>query len=94
MWSRGQPIRFIFSLLGMDSSSTSSCLRRAEFILDVIGAGATATNEKDWHEIWTKSPKSPLVDKEIDSIVAEGRNATPVSALIGSGFAAPWVYQV
>ena len=78
----------------MDLSSTSSCLRRAEFILDVIGAGATATSERNWHEIWTKSPESTLLDKEIDTIIAEGRNVPPVSASIGSGFAAPWVYQV
>lgn len=67
---------------------------RAEFILDVIGAGATATSEVDWHEMWTNSPESTLIDNEIDGIVAEGQNAPPVSAAISSGFATPWVYQV
>ncbi|KAG8216186.1 ABC-2 type transporter-domain-containing protein [Butyriboletus roseoflavus] len=66
----------------------------AEFILDVIGAGATATSKADWHQIWTNSPESTLVNNEIDGIVAEGQNTRPVSAVIRSGFATPWVYQV
>ena len=90
MWSRGQSVRLIFSLLAWtrvqhlhvyvepSSFSMSSVLERP----------------RPTRRIWIKSPKSPLVDKEIDSIAAEGRNATPVSASIGSGFAAPWVYQV
>ena len=36
---------------------------------------------------------SPLVDKGVGSMIAEGRNAPPVSASISSGFAAPWIYQ-
>lgn len=67
-------------------------LNRAEFILDVIGAGATATTKVDWHQMWVNSPESALVDNEIDSIVGQGTPA--VSAAIGSGFATPWVYQV
>jgi ATP-binding cassette subfamily G (WHITE) protein 2 (SNQ2) len=69
-------------------------LHRAEFILDVIGAGATATSKVDWHGIWTSSPESALIDNEIDAIVAEGRSTPAVSAAIGSGFATPWIYQI
>ena len=69
-------------------------LNRAEFILDVIGAGATATSKVDWHEIWISSPESTLIDNEIDAIVAQGRNTPAVSAAIGSGFATPWIYQI
>ncbi|KAI9570995.1 ABC-2 type transporter-domain-containing protein [Boletus coccyginus] len=66
----------------------------AEFILDVIGAGATATSTVDWHQIWNNSPESMLVGNEIDTIVAKGQNTLAVSAAIGSGFATPWIYQV
>lgn len=69
-------------------------LNRAEFILDVIGAGATATSKADWHQIWTASLESMLVHNEIDVIVGQGRNTPPVTAAIRSGFATPWIYQV
>jgi len=27
----------------------------AEFMLDVIGAGATASSETNWHDVWQRS---------------------------------------
>ncbi|KAF8126758.1 ABC-2 type transporter-domain-containing protein [Boletus edulis] len=65
----------------------------AEFILDVIGAGATSTSKEDWHQIWINSPESTLVDNEIDTIVSQRRNTLAVTAAIDSGFATPWAYQ-
>ncbi|KAG6380437.1 hypothetical protein JVT61DRAFT_8576 [Boletus reticuloceps] len=65
----------------------------AEFILDVIGAGATSTSKEDWHQIWINSPESTLVDNEINAIVSQRQDTSAVTAAIGSGFATPWIYQ-
>ncbi|KAG9310127.1 ABC-2 type transporter-domain-containing protein [Chiua virens] len=69
----------------------------AEFILDVIGAGATATSKVDWHDIWTNSSEAVRITKDIDTIVSQGQRDTSLvsSSTIGhSGFATPWAYQV
>ncbi|KAF9225036.1 hypothetical protein BS17DRAFT_731853 [Gyrodon lividus] len=66
----------------------------AEFMLDVIGAGATASSANDWHHIWTTSPESERIQAEVDAVLAKGQSTPPVSASMGSGFATPWVYQV
>src|SRR5690606_24728743 len=40
----------------------------AEYILDCIGAGATAQATKDWHEVWLNSPEYQNTKKEIDEL--------------------------
>lgn len=40
----------------------------AEYILECIGAGATATVEDDWGEIWDLSPECAAVSQEIDEL--------------------------
>ena len=37
----------------------------AEFMLDVISAGATATLTTDWHVVWKRSPESAATAREI-----------------------------
>jgi ATP-binding cassette subfamily G (WHITE) protein 2 (SNQ2) len=66
----------------------------AEFALDVIGAGAAATSEQNWHEIWKASKEAVRLQQELDVIHSEGRNRPPVEATFHSEFAAPWQYQV
>ncbi|KAH3674878.1 hypothetical protein WICPIJ_009448 [Wickerhamomyces pijperi] len=44
----------------------------AEYILEAIGAGATATVQQDWGEVWAKSPESQATTKEIQRLVSEG----------------------
>ncbi|KAL0959811.1 hypothetical protein HGRIS_011492 [Hohenbuehelia grisea] len=65
----------------------------AEFILDVIGAGATATVDRDWHAIWQQSPECEKVLNEIDAIHHEGRKGRAIEATFRTKFAAPWLYQ-
>ncbi|KAJ6552975.1 pleiotropic drug resistance ABC transporter [Mycena capillaripes] len=65
----------------------------AEFMLDVIGAGATATSAQNWHDIWLKSPEAQRLQEEIDDIHAEGRSHPPVEAAFHSDFATSWLYQ-
>ena len=43
----------------------------AEYILNVIGAGATATVEEDWYKIWCDSEDYVQRTKEIDRIISD-----------------------
>ncbi|KAF9052029.1 pleiotropic drug resistance ABC transporter [Panaeolus papilionaceus] len=65
----------------------------AEYMLDVIGAGATATSEQDWRKIWLASPEADQVRQEIQAIINEGRSRPPVEATFHSEFASSWMYQ-
>ena len=65
----------------------------AEFMLDVIGAGATATSEQDWHDIWEHSKEAAELQREVDQIHDDGLNRPPVETTLHSEFAASWGYQ-
>lgn len=62
-------------------------------MLEIIGAGATATSEQDWHTIWKNSPQAIRLEKEIEEIHREGRKRPPVRATFTSEFATSWFYQ-
>jgi ATP-binding cassette subfamily G (WHITE) protein 2 (SNQ2) len=62
-------------------------------MLEVIGAGASATSSQDWHVVWKNSEESIRVDAEIDQIHSEGRGTSAVHATFTSEFATPWLYQ-
>lgn len=66
----------------------------AEFMLEVIGAGATASSEEDWHAIWENSKESKVVQDEVDKIHADGKNRPPVETTVHSEYATKWGYQV
>jgi ATP-binding cassette subfamily G (WHITE) protein 2 (SNQ2) len=65
----------------------------AEFMLDVIGAGATASSEIDWHKVWQQSKESAELQREVDEIHDDGRNRPVVATTQHSEFAASWGYQ-
>ncbi|KAJ7852077.1 ABC-2 type transporter-domain-containing protein [Mycena olivaceomarginata] len=65
----------------------------AEFMLDVIGAGATASSAQDWEAVWRGSPESAKAREELDRIHAEGRKQGAVKATFTSDFAASWMAQ-
>ncbi|KAJ7815522.1 pleiotropic drug resistance ABC transporter [Mycena olivaceomarginata] len=65
----------------------------AEFMLDVIGAGATASSTQDWEAVWRGSPESAKAREELDRIHAEGRKQAAVRATFTSDFAASWMLQ-
>ena len=48
----------------------------AEYILDAIGAGATAHTEKDWFELWQESEECKKVSEELDSMHSDMRKKT------------------
>ncbi|KAF7374594.1 Brefeldin A resistance protein [Mycena sanguinolenta] len=65
----------------------------AEFMLDVIGAGATATSAKDWEAVWRSSPESGKARAELERIHAEGRGRGAVKATFTSDYATSWMEQ-
>jgi ATP-binding cassette, subfamily G (WHITE), member 2, SNQ2 len=65
----------------------------AEYMLDVIGAGATATSQKNWHDVWKHSKEAAEVQREVDEIQHDGLNRPPVATTRHSEFAAPWSLQ-
>jgi hypothetical protein len=50
----------------------------AEYMLDVIGAGATASSEIEWHQKWVESKEAKVVQDELEKIHAEGRQKPAV----------------
>jgi ATP-binding cassette subfamily G (WHITE) protein 2 (SNQ2) len=70
-----------------------SFLLRAEFILDVIGAGATASSTLDWEAIWRNSSESAKAREELDRIHAEGRSRGAVKATFTAKYASTWIMQ-
>ena len=71
---------------------TPSC--RAEYILEAIGAGATATTDIDWHSAWKKSPEAAGVQEELAQIHSEGRSQPPVQARLQGEYPTSWFYQM
>ncbi|KAJ7649950.1 pleiotropic drug resistance ABC transporter [Roridomyces roridus] len=65
----------------------------AEFMLDVIGAGATATSEQDWEAIWRNCPESIKAREELEKIHTEGRARGAVQATFKNKYATPWIQQ-
>ena len=62
-------------------------------MLDVIGAGATASSVQNWYEIWKKSPESVRVQEELHEIT-HGNSGTAISTELHSEFATTWFYQM
>ena len=75
------------------NSSTHSDSHRAEFMLDVIGAGATATTTTDWHDVWKKSPEVTAITHEIQRIHQEGRNRPAVETKLHTEYSTSWANQ-
>ncbi|CAE6363521.1 unnamed protein product [Rhizoctonia solani] len=74
-----------FGDLGENSSTLISYFERngarkcqsdenpAEYMLDVIGAGATATSDIDWHTTWKAAPESSALEHELEKMHSQGR---------------------
>jgi ATP-binding cassette subfamily G (WHITE) protein 2 (SNQ2) len=65
----------------------------AEFMLDIIGAGATATTDRDWHQVWHESKEANGLQDDIEDIHTKGRSQPPVGSTLQSEFATSWGYQ-
>lgn len=72
----------------------------AEYILDTIGAGATAQAAQDWVEVWKSSPEFQNVSAEIEKLnsMKRGKDSAKKdihtsSSSSSSGYAMPWLQQ-
>jgi ATP-binding cassette subfamily G (WHITE) protein 2 (SNQ2) len=63
-------------------------------MLDVIGAGATASSDTDWHQVWLGSKEHGILLEDIEDIHSAGRNRPQVEATIHTEFATSWGHQV
>lgn len=68
----------------------------AEYILEAIGAGATASTDSDWGEIWKNSEECKRVTEDIEAMHQElaGIAATEDSSELKGQFAAPYFVQL
>jgi ATP-binding cassette subfamily G (WHITE) protein 2 (SNQ2) len=65
----------------------------AEYMLDVIGAGATASTSVDWHNVWRISPEAAALEDELGRIHAEGRSRPIVQTELHTQYATSWKHQ-
>ncbi|CDF89040.1 ZYBA0S03-07778g1_1 [Zygosaccharomyces bailii CLIB 213] len=68
----------------------------AEYILEVIGAGATATIEEDWHEVWQNSSERRETDEHVTQWIQELSSQAQEKSEIGekpSKYATSYLYQ-
>lgn len=67
----------------------------AEYLLEVIGAGATASVNEDWHEIWENSDECKNVTEELNDMIEKtSQKVSDVdSAELQSTFAQPYYVQ-
>ncbi|KAI5799834.1 putative ABC multidrug transporter [Geopyxis carbonaria] len=67
----------------------------AEYILNVIGAGATATAELAWDEIWKNSPERAHTTQEIIDLQTEysAKASSEPDVAVQGTFAMPWISQ-
>ncbi|CAI8499165.1 unnamed protein product [Pichia kudriavzevii] len=66
----------------------------AEYILTMIGAGATSGVMTDWHQLWLESEECANVTKKIDELVETGRHKEiKVDPELTKTYATPYSYQ-
>ncbi|KAF8206137.1 pleiotropic drug resistance ABC transporter [Mycena galopus ATCC 62051] len=79
-----------------ESNGSRSCdpsENPAEYMLDVIGAGATASSAQDWEAVWRQSPEMVKAREELDRIHTKGQSRGAVQATFTSTYASSWIQQ-
>ncbi|KAG8929230.1 hypothetical protein FRC02_005825 [Tulasnella sp. 418] len=66
----------------------------AEYMLEVIGAGATATSSIDWHSAWINSAESKAIQEDLQRIHATGRAKPDNGTVHPNEFASGYLTQV
>jgi ATP-binding cassette subfamily G (WHITE) protein 2 (SNQ2) len=65
----------------------------AEYILECVGAGATAKVSQDFGDLWNKSDEAQMLQSEIDNLHGEYREAVKDDTSDQS-YASPWGQQL
>lgn len=63
-------------------------------MLDVIGAGATASSDTDWRQAWLDSKEYEILLDDMERIHSQGRSRPQVEATLHGEFATSWGHQV
>ena len=69
----------------------------AEYILDMIGAGATATTDKNWFQLYRESPQYAEMQSELDRLsrlATEAPLSAEASSRLNREYAQPFFVQV
>ncbi|ODV84095.1 hypothetical protein CANARDRAFT_9087 [[Candida] arabinofermentans NRRL YB-2248] len=67
----------------------------AEYILEAIGAGATAVAQENWHDKWIKSKEYTAVTEQITKLIQDTAHLPSGSSDHGtSSYAMPYMYQL
>ncbi|KAF4607737.1 hypothetical protein EYR40_000072 [Pleurotus pulmonarius] len=66
----------------------------AEYMLEVIGAGATAVSDRDWNKIWIKTEGAKRLEADLDKIHTDGRQRSSVEATVSPSHGASFAYQL
>lgn len=66
----------------------------AEYILDVVGAGATAMSKADWHLTWKQSPQSHDLQEDLDLFRMSNVDRVTDSDYEAPKYATTWTYQL
>ncbi|KZT04946.1 pleiotropic drug resistance ABC transporter [Laetiporus sulphureus 93-53] len=66
----------------------------AEYILEVIGAGATASSDINWYHMWRKSQEAQTLVQDLDAIHVEGRQRPVAESSTHGEFPTSWWYQM
>ncbi|KAG1869109.1 ABC-2 type transporter-domain-containing protein [Suillus tomentosus] len=65
----------------------------AEYMLDVIGAGATAVSTTDWYNVWKCSQEAAQLQDHIDDLHQQGRSHPQKLGKQYSVFTTSWLHQ-
>ncbi|KAG1857398.1 ABC-2 type transporter-domain-containing protein [Suillus subalutaceus] len=65
----------------------------AEYMLDVIGAGAATISTTDWHDVWKRSSEAMHLQIQIEAMHQQGRTRPQRLSVQYSAFATSWLYQ-
>ena len=72
----------------------------AEYILEVIGAGATAIVDRDWFAVWQESDEKRVANEQIDRYIVDGQKQASASEAtpeelneLNQTYATPVYYQ-
>ncbi len=67
----------------------------AEYILNCIGAGATASADSDWSEIWNNSKECKVANEEVEEINSNSNVVSDmVDPTLSERFVASWTKQL
>ena len=76
------------------SKHTYCIFDSAEYMLEVIGAGAGAVSDQDWHGVWKNSPEAASLRWELDEIHSRVKVHPSDRGARTQDFATSWFYQV